>query len=348
MKMKKLKNKGIRLGTLIEIALLIAVLLVMLLPGGVVITPIGIPSLDSGVVLASPAEYLLNPSFTGGITNWTLSTTTYDPSVFEDSAGSIKTETGVGKAQTATGTCNQTIATSINSTDIVKLSLYWQKGHAGGTPARQDLKAQIALPSAPETWIDIWSDTQIVDTGWTAVTDVDVSEYFTETGTYQFRYYMDLVSGNPPTSQAWAWIDNTHLDVTPPPDISNTPSEWNFGTVDSNSEYTTGITYQAGVSGFRITNNVAYDVNITISASDMGSGWLLADSGDPDATHYTLWAGTELTSGLYNIQVTSGGVPLITVLASSTRDWGLKLMTPTSFADGGQKSGTVTLTATQP
>jgi len=143
---------------------------------------------------------------------------------------------------------------------------------------------------------------------------------------------------------AKSYVDNWQSDTLP--DISNTPDTWDFGVVDASSSYETGITYSPGSSGFQITNNSTFDVNITISATDMGSGWLLADSGDPDATHYTLWAGTELTGGLYNIQVTSGGVPLITVLASSTRDWGLKLMTPTSFSEGGQKSGTVTLTAT--
>ena len=143
-------------------------------------------------------------------------------------------------------------------------------------------------------------------------------------------------------SEIWVVVDYTE------PNIANTPNSWAFGAVDPSSEYTTGITYVASPpSGFRITNNVAYDVNITISATTMGSGWLLADGGSPDATHYALLAGTELTSGLYNITVTSGGAPLITVLASSTRDWGLKLFTPTTFSDGGLKSGTVTLTATQ-
>jgi len=125
-------------------------------------------------------------------------------------------------------------------------------------------------------------------------------------------------------SAGWGYGSDTEFTTTALPSISNTPSSWAFGLVDEDSSYETDITYvESPASGFQITNNNTYDLNITISATDMGSGWLLADSGDPDATHYTLWAGTELTSPDYNIQVTSGGTFLITVLASSTRDWGL-------------------------
>jgi len=193
------------------------------------------------------------------------------------------------------------------------------------------------------------------------------------TVTTSYANYSTTYNTNPQTTVAWTWTEVNALqagvglqkpsggavtrctqvwvvvDYTPPvPDITNTPSNWDFDVVEPGSEYTTGITYSPGSSGFQITNNSTFDVNITISATDMGSGWLLAGSGNPpDATHYALYAGTELTGGLYNIQVTSGGVLLVTVLASSTRDWGLKLMTPTNFTDGASKSGTVTLTATQ-
>jgi len=139
------------------------------------------------------------------------------------------------------------------------------------------------------------------------------------------------------------------LTIIPPPDIANTPGTWNFGVVDASSSYTTGLSYVENVSGFRITNSTSYAVKITISAGDMTGGdtWLLSDSGAPDATHYTLWAGTPAL-GDYTIQVTSGGVELVASIAGSggTQDWGLKLMTPTSITDGVTKSGTVTLTAT--
>ncbi|MEE9400360.1 MAG: hypothetical protein V3V23_08840, partial [Dehalococcoidales bacterium] len=87
-----------------------------------------LPLAQPSAVYANPAEYLLNPSFTDSATSWTLSTATYDGVEFQDSAGSIKTITIVGKSLTATGTASQTIGTSIDSTDTVTLSLYWQKG----------------------------------------------------------------------------------------------------------------------------------------------------------------------------------------------------------------------------
>lgn len=217
---------------------------------------------------------------------------------------------------------------------------------------RQFDEAQTAIPKAR---IELWengllvragSDTDVPQGGLVLSFTWNASELSTADGSLvecKVVGIKALGAKNAVDVGAVEW----NVTYTPTSSISNTPETWDFGTVSTSSSYETGITYVVDSTGFRITNNVAYDVNITISATGMGSGWLLADSGDPDATHYTLWAGTELTSPDYNIQVTSGGTFLVTVLASSTRDWGLKLMTPTSFSDGGLKSGIVTLTATQ-
>ncbi|GAJ07186.1 unnamed protein product, partial [marine sediment metagenome] len=125
--------------------------------GKVSIEPYGRLSLESKITIsigyevayASPAEYLLNPSFTLGATDWTLITTEYDPAVYQDTAGSIKTITAIGRNKKATGTCSQTISTAIGSSDTVTLSLYWKKGYTNAVDF-QDLKAQIALPSDPD------------------------------------------------------------------------------------------------------------------------------------------------------------------------------------------------------
>ncbi len=305
-----------------------------------------LPLLASILLPATPVRAqsteILRPNDVGTLTNWTAFgaannwecvnevPSDNDTTYVTTSGNNIHDSYNLQDHTTGSGTISNVRvyarAKSLTAGKILRLTVV-----VGGT---EDESADITLTDAYVDYYADWAQNPVTSANWTW-TEIDALE----------AGFRNTVAGKVEHRVTTVWVVVTY--TLPPVDILNTPSEWNFGTVDPNSEYTTGITYQAGVSGFRITNNVAYDVNITISASDMGSGWLLADSGDPDATHYTLWAGTELTSGLYNIQVTSGGVPLITVLASSTRDWGLKLMTPTSFADGGQKSGTVTLTATQ-
>ena len=305
------------------------------------------------VAYASPGEYLLNPSFTGGTTNWTLSTTTYDATVYQDTAGSIKTITEVGRNKTATGTCSQTISTVINSTDTVLLSLYWKKGYTSGVDV-QDVKVEIALPSDPTTFITIWIDTQMGNIDWTAVTDLDVSSYFTETGTYQFRYYIYVENPNDPAAQVWAWIDNTHLDVTPAavPDISNLPTSKDFGSVAESSSYWSfgsAPTWplDAAECFFTVTNNGSGAVNISIKATNFtgGVGWTLVTTvPGQDEVRLTVWEdGDGEGDGIY---LTTTDAAFISNLAASTsQEWELRLETGT-FTDGVGKSSTVTLTAT--
>ncbi len=126
-----------------------------------------------------------------------------------------------------------------------------------------------------------------------------------------------------------------------PPDISNTPSEWLLGTISANSSYQTGL-------NFTVQNNIGYDVKITIRGSDMTGGipWTLSDNDTPGPDIYVLRA--SLDGENYNINVTETDTVLTDNLTdNNSQQWGLELLSPTSFSDGAQKSGTVTLTATQ-
>jgi len=128
----------------------------------------------------------------------------------------------------------------------------------------------------------------------------------------------------------------------PPPDISNTPTSYGFGTVAESSTTPTGLTH------FTVTNNSAYAVNITISGTDMtgGTTWTLSNDGSAGNMIYGLNAGLE--GGSYNVIVnTAGGNTLVSGLAGGggTQKWGLQLLAPTTMSDGASKSGTVTLTA---
>jgi hypothetical protein len=127
------------------------------------------------------------------------------------------------------------------------------------------------------------------------------------------------------------------------PDISNTPSSYDFATVAEGSTTETGLTY------FTVTNNSAYAVNITISGADMTGGvsWELSEDASTGANVYGLKAGLE--GGDYTIVVPEDSAnTLVSGLAGGggTQRWGLQFLAPTTMSDGASKSGTVTLTAT--
>jgi hypothetical protein len=126
------------------------------------------------------------------------------------------------------------------------------------------------------------------------------------------------------------------------PDISNNPSSYAFGTLNENASYSTNLDY------FTVTNNSGYQVNITIRGSDMTGGisWTLSDNAIPGEDTYGLRAG--LYGESYNITVSKTDTLLIgNMTDNSSQQWGLELLSPTSFSDSAQKSGIVTLTATQ-
>lgn len=161
-------------------------------------------------------NYLTNPSFTGGTTGWTLTSASYDSSYYQDSAGSLN-NSATGRNTTSDGDATQTISTTINSTDTVYLSFYWSKQCQSIACTYNDAHVEITLPSAPSNWIVIWEDFSIPAVGsptaWASVSNLDVSSYFTETGSYQIRFFSDVRCGNNRTAVASAWFDNISLDI---------------------------------------------------------------------------------------------------------------------------------------
>ena len=139
-----------------------------------------------------------------------------------------------------------------------------------------------------------------------------------------------------------------NVDYTVTPVISNTPSTWD---VNSPNPVEVNTTYLTGLTHFTLTNSSGYAINVSISGEDMtgtGETWTLSNDGSNSvAGTYGLMAGLSLTS--YDIVVKRDAAynNLVTNMPqSSTQDWGLQLLTPTSFGDGTLKSGNVTLTAT--
>jgi subtilisin family serine protease len=149
------------------------------------------------------------------------------------------------------------------------------------------------------------------------------------------------------TTYGWGLIDALAAVESIPSTInfSNSPSNHDFGILSENSSYQTGFTY------FTVTNTGASPIDITIAGSDMTGGvtWSLSNTAAPAANTYGLKAGLE-GDGSYTIIVKKNSPhnTLVSNLPSmGTQRWGFELLSPTSFSDVVQKSGTVTLTATQ-
>jgi len=151
-------------------------------------------------------------------------------------------------------------------------------------------------------------------------------------------------------------FDHVRVKVyyTPPPDISNTPSSKNFGTVSENALYWSngsppnwGDGLNDGECYFEVTNNSSDSVDISIEAADFGGGvgWTLA--GSPDVDTVTLKAGQSGDAFETDmVTLTTSDQDFISNLgASDSKKWELELETGT-FTDGVEKTSTVTLIAT--
>ena len=212
------------------------------------------------------ANVLSNPSFTGGTTGWTLSTTVYDSSIFQDSAGSVKTETAVGRNSTAIGTADQQISATIEGGSTVYLNFYWSKQCVAVNCGYNTI--EIRDVTTPATPITIWSDTSVpaygARTSWAAVSNVDVSSYFTTTGTYTLEVYATLRNGNNASAQSLAWVDNINLDVIPPNITTSTT-----GTQATSAEIGKSDKYIGGA--FTFVRDVGSATVSSITVSELGT-----------------------------------------------------------------------------
>ncbi|TRZ52030.1 MAG: hypothetical protein D4S01_03660 [Dehalococcoidia bacterium] len=212
--------------------------------------------------------------------------------------------------------------------------------------------------------VQIWSDRDNVK-----ITQIEVDVYYSDgwkniySGLLVVGSYQEYVIGSTQSvtkMQVRYYQDANKLYIASlyeaacwevPPDISNdsaTGNNYAFGTVDAGSSTKTGLTY------FTVTNNSAFNVNITISGSDMEGGvtWTLSEDASTGTNIYGLRAGRagEVEGNDYlTVVPKSSANPLVSDLAGEggTQQWGLQFLAPDTFTDGGSKSGTVTLTATQ-
>lgn len=122
--------------------------------------------------------------------------------------------------------------------------------------------------------------------------------------------------------------------------ISNSPSTYGFGTVQTSTNYSTGQAY------FNITNGSSVNIDIAISCNATwlgGTPWTHSDAGTPGADTAVLAADPD--AGSWHITVKNGSPNDLYNNISGNQDWGIRLATPTSFSDGTLKTNTITLTA---
>lgn len=135
--------------------------------------------------------------------------------------------------------------------------------------------------------------------------------------------------------------------------LTNSPSSIDFGVIQPNTKY---YAYGSAPSNpitdgqctFMITNSQSNAIKINIQATNFtgGDGWTL---GAPDGTHSRLiayYSGQNPASGV--TLTTSDQVFIASLAGSATLKWDFSWETATSFADGTQKSSTITLTGLVP
>lgn len=305
---------------------------------------------SSKIYKARATNYLANPSFTGSAGSWTLSDSVYDPSRYQDSAGSLRTETVAGRNNAITGGSSQTLNTNIGSSDIVQLSLYWSKQCVSVTCAMNTISVDIAEPSAPNTWITIWSDASKPNagnaTGWTGPSSLDVSSYFTETGEYKIKLSADLKNGNDKSAQALAWLDNINLNVIPAV-ISISVSDGNveYGIVAPNTNKNTNL------SGINDSQKVINNGNVTENFNIKGqnsAGWTLAETvGNEQYTHKFCTSNCD-TSPVWTALSTSYQTLVAGMNINGSQDFDLQIGTPTATVHYTLQNVSVTVQAVAP
>jgi len=123
--------------------------------------------------------------------------------------------------------------------------------------------------------------------------------------------------------------------------VENIPGVYNFGILIAGAVSATGLNH------FEITNNSAFAIDIYIKGTNMigGNGWSLANDGIAGNNIVAIKAG--VSGGSYNIIVKKDEpYNLLTEALNPTASllWGLQMSAPTTFSDGTEKTGTVTVT----
>lgn len=211
---------------------------------------------------------LTNPSFTGGTTGWSLTqisggTIAFNPSIYQDSAGSLYSYTTVGRNTTVSNYASQTISSTIVGGSTVYLNLYWAKQCVALICTNNKIDVSITYSGTTNS---VWADATIpaagARTAWQQVSNYDISSYFTNTGTYDLTITYYLRNANNKSAQSLGWVDNMNLDVTPP---TTTVTVGTTGTQVSSHYANTSNAYLGGAFTFVRSTSSTSVTSITVS-----------------------------------------------------------------------------------
>jgi len=274
-----------------------------------------------------------NGSFDTDLSNWTHTTvqsrgtSAWDNTVFGNSPGSLRYLTEAGRRLTYEAHEITTLSGTIASTDTVNLSLWWRKTATVANSSICDIIVSIILPGGgPE--VEIWSDLQTPNAGQvlggTNTGNIDVSSFFTATGTYELKVYGQLRNGNDGAATVQWNVDDIVLDVVSAannaPAVTAGATQVSPTTVETTSNGTTTIsttftdTDQPGVGAFNVTFKVrepdnATEVTLVNNQPNGGGGLTITDDGGGSYTaSYTWDPAPGQTAGAYDLyfDVTDG------------------------------------------
>lgn len=221
-------------------------------------------------------QMLTNPSFTGGISGWsTIGVVTYDASVYQDSAGSVRST--IAPNTSDSGMLKQTMSTPIVKNSTTTLSFYWRSttgGFCGGGTLRE-IFITLEGPDGPVNvaTINITTNT----TSWYSFSQ-DISSLIAN---YQMTdFTIEMSQNNKCTGNSNIWIDNIVLDATPPPNQAPTAPT---GLLTNDLTNPTGITtltpYFSAIFNDPDTGDVAPHFQIQVNTNNTFTGTTMWDSG---------------------------------------------------------------------
>jgi len=141
--------------------------------------------------------------------------------------------------------------------------------------------------------------------------------------------------------------------------LTNSEATWAVGVVTASTAYWWTADdnapdpepFEAADMKSTITNtgSVAEDIDIKVAAFTGGDGWAISTDDSPAEGEISIRAGvTGTTNEAGMVQVITTDNELTGSLAAAgTIKWCMEMETPASFTDGAEKTGVVTLTATQ-
>lgn len=158
---------------------------------------------------------------------------------------------------------------------------------------------------------------------------------------------------------AWSVWDSQHafaltsqdvsVNATPAyVSISNTPDNYDFGTVAASATPNTGNGY------FTITNSSTVNIDVSVNCtawSSAGSTWTYNDPGEDtgnlDASSADGGVGGSTGAGNYDISIPNGAAILLMdgVTSVTNPTWEIQLDAPSSYTHGDEQTLTITISA---